>query len=144
MNAKPTNRRNTAIGVIVTALLLICSVPLYADQNGNATQRNINPAVESVSDSVAFIGWTVPNPGGTILHYAVVQYGKDPKHLDLTAKSPTRINPGHAEMIFRARVGNLEPGTTYYFRAYSSQANGIYDSQPSAVGEFTTQPTDSR
>jgi hypothetical protein len=144
MTAKPTPRRNTAIGVMVTVLLLICSVPSYADQNGNPTQSNINPAVESVSDGVAFIAWTVPNPGGTILHYAVVQYGKDPKHLDLTAKSPTRINPGHAEMIFRARVGNLEPGTTYYFRAYSSQANGIYDSQPSAVGVFTTQRADSR
>jgi hypothetical protein len=144
MTAKPTHRQNTAIGVMITVLLLICSVPSYAGQNGNATQGNINPAVESVSDGVAFIAWAAPNPGGTILHYAVVQYGKDPKHLDLTATSPTRINPGHAEMVFRARVGKLEPGTTYYFRAYSSQANGIYDSQPSAVGVFTTQPTDSR
>ena len=96
--------------------------------------------IESVSDTLAFIRWTTQNPGGTILHYAVVRYGKDPNNLNLTAESPTRINPGHSEMVFRVRVANLKPGTTYYYKVSSEQAGGISDPVTSAVNQFTTRP----
>ena len=76
----------------------------YARQNSGAEQNSARPTIESVSDTLAFISWTTPNPGGTILHYAVVRYGKDPNHLQFTAKSPTRINPSHNEMVFRVRA----------------------------------------
>jgi hypothetical protein len=102
---------------------------------------DVSPIVESVADTVAFIRWTTHNPGGTILHYAIVRYGKDPDHLDLTAVSPTRINPGHGEMVFRVRMDNLEAKTTYYYKVCSRQVDGISDPATSAVNQFTTRPT---
>jgi phosphodiesterase/alkaline phosphatase D-like protein len=96
--------------------------------------------VESISDTLAFISWTTHNPGGTILHYAIVHYGKDPNHLDLTAQSPTRINPSHSEMVFRVRMDGLEPDTTYYYKVFSKQADGVSDPATSAVNQFTTRP----
>ena len=104
------------------------------------SQVTARPEVESISDTLAFITWTTQNPGGTILHYAVVHYGKDPNHLDLTAESPTRINQGHSEMVFRVRVPDLQPATTYYYKVSSRQADGISDPATSAVNQFTTRP----
>jgi phosphodiesterase/alkaline phosphatase D-like protein len=97
--------------------------------------------VESISDTLAFIRWTTHNPGGTILHYAIVHYGKDPHHLNLTAESPTRINPSHSEMVFRVRMDDLQSETTYYYKVCSKQADGVSDPATSAVNQFTTGPT---
>jgi len=33
-------------------------------------------------------------------------------------------------MIFRVRIDNLLPGTTYYYKVSSRQANGAVDSAP--------------
>jgi Purple acid Phosphatase, N-terminal domain len=129
--------------IIIVTMLSWCALPSCADNSQAANRGTIRPEIESVSPTVAFVRWIVPNPGGTILHYAIVQYGKSPKHLEWTTKCPTRINPAQSQMTFRARVGGLEPDTTYYFRVYSMQANGISDSEPSAIGVFTTQGTDS-
>src|SRR5258708_8499732 len=111
-----------------------------AFQGSTAVQLTASPTVESISDTLAFISWTTQNPGGTILHNAVVRYGKDPGHLDLTAESPTRINPSHSQMTFRVRVHHLKPATTYYYKVYSEQANGVSDPATSVVNQFTTQP----
>jgi hypothetical protein len=115
--------------------------PALADDGLSSSQVKATPMIESTTDTLAFISWTTQNPGGTILHYAVVRYGKDPNHLDLTAESPTRINPMRSEMVFRVRMGDLEPGTTYYYKVFSKQANGMSDPATSAVSQFTTQPT---
>jgi hypothetical protein len=114
----------------------------YARQSSDAAHLSSSPTIESVSDRLAFIRWTAPNPGGTTLHYAVIRFGKDPNHLDFTAKSPTRINPGHSEMVFRVRIQDLEPGTTYYYKVSSEQANGIPDPETSRVNQFTTRTSD--
>jgi phosphodiesterase/alkaline phosphatase D-like protein len=126
--------------IIVIALLLARPRSAYGYQKPGAAYTSANPAVESVSDTLAFISWTTPNPGGTILHYAIVRYGKDQNHLDFTAKSPTRINPSHREMIFRVRMDGLQPGTTYYYKVSSEQATGISDPATSGVNQFTTRP----
>ena len=125
-----------AMGLLFTQPRLAC-----AGEGSSAGQVKATPVVESVTDTLAFIGWTTQNPGGTILHHAIVHYGKDPNHLDLTADSPTRINPGHREMVFRVRMDYLEPGTTYYYKVSSKQANGLSDPATSAVSQFTTQLT---
>ena len=125
-----------AVGVIAVGLTVGSTPPAHASESTASTQ--VDPALESVSDTSAFIRWVTANPGGTILHYAVVQYGTHPDNLDLTAKSPTRINPTHSDMIFRVRVNDLEPGTTYYYRVSSQQANGASDPATSAVNIFTT------
>jgi phosphodiesterase/alkaline phosphatase D-like protein len=126
-----------AIVVIAVGMLFVSARPALAGEGSASTQ--LDPTIESVSDTLAFIRWVTPNPGGTILHYAIVQYGTDPDHLDRTAKSPTRINPARSDMIFRVRVNDLRPGTSYYYRVFSAQANGDFDPSTSAVHKFTTR-----
>jgi len=135
--------RLLTIALIVTVMgsLLVRPRSAYARHNSGAPQDKASPTIESVSDTLAFISWTTPNPGGTILHYAIVHYGKDPNHLEFTAKSPTRINPSHTEMVFRVRMDGLEPGTTYYYKVTSEQATGIPDRVTSGVNKFTTCST---
>ena len=137
-----TKLRLLTTALILTAMgsSLVQPSSAYALQHSGAAQDTANPTIESVSDTLAFLSWTTPNPGGTILHYAIVRYGKDPNHLEFTAKSPTRINPSHSEMIFRVRMDSLQPGTTYYYKVSSEQANGTSDPATSGVNQFTTRP----
>ncbi len=131
----------TAITAVALELVLLQPRPACGQQHVSPTQVNADPIVESVFDTLAFIRWTTQNPGGTILHFAVVHYGKDPNHLNLTAELPTRMNPAHSDMIFRVRIDNLLPGTTYYYKVSSRQADGIVDPAPSVVNRFTTTAT---
>jgi phosphodiesterase/alkaline phosphatase D-like protein len=135
------SRLTLAIISMAAGLLFVQPRLARAGEGSSPAQANATPAVESVTDTLAFISWTTPNPGGTVLHYAVVHYGKDPNHLEFTAESPTRINPSHGEMVFRVRMNDLEPGTTYFYKVSSKQANGISDLATSAVNQFTTRPT---
>jgi Purple acid Phosphatase, N-terminal domain len=130
-----------AISVMAMGLLFLQPRPACARDGSGLSQVKASPIVESVADTLAFISWTTENPGGTILHYAVVHYGKDPNHLDLTAVSPTRINPGHSDMVFRVRLNDLQPETTYYYQVCSTQADGIADPATSSVRQFNTRPT---
>ena len=133
-------RITLAINVMAMCLLFVQARVACARQGSSPSKVSANPVVESITDTLAFISWTTHNPGGTILHYAIVRYGKDPNHLDLTAESPTRINPGHREMVFRVRMYDLQPGTTYYYKVSSRQADGASDPATSAVSQFTTAP----
>ena len=136
------NRASLTIVISVIAGLALLQPRLgLADERSTATQANLSPTVESVADTFAFISWTTRNPRGTILHYSIVHYGTQPNHLDLKAVSPTRINPDHTDMVFRVRMNNLEPETTYYYKVSSTQANGIPDPVTSDVQQFKTQPT---
>jgi hypothetical protein len=72
------------------------------------------------------------------VHYGIVHYGTDPKDLNQTAKSPLRLNQGHPETIFRVRVTDLTPRTTYYYRVTSVEGNGKSDGVKSTVQQFTT------
>jgi Purple acid Phosphatase, N-terminal domain len=139
-----TKLRLLTIAFILTAMgsSLVRPSSAYAGQNAGAVHDSASPTIESVSNTLAFISWTTPNPGGTILHYAIVRFGTDPNHLEFTAKSPTRINPSHNEMVFRVRIQDLEPGTTYYYKVSSEQANGISDPATSGVNQFTTRQAD--
>jgi hypothetical protein len=130
-----------AINVMAMGLLLVQARLGCAQQGSNPSQIEARPTIESVTDTLAFISWTTPNPGGTILHYAIVHYGTDPNHLEFTAKSPTRINPSHSEMVFRVRMDGLEPGTTYYYKVSSQQATGTPDPLTSDMNKFTTRST---
>ena len=135
------SRLTLAISAIAMGLLFTQPRLACAGEGSSTGQAKATPVVESVTDTLAFISWTTQNPGGTILHRAIVHYGKDPNHLDLTAESPTRINPGHSEMVFRVRMDGLQPETTYYYKVCSKQANGVSDPATSAVNQFTTRPT---
>src|ERR1700757_1239948 len=137
-----TTAKLLLLTMAVVGSLLIGPRSANACQRSSAAHDYASPTVESVGDTLAFISWTTPNPGGTILHYAVVRFGKDPNHLEFTAKSPTRINPSHSEMVFRVRIQDLDPGTTYYYKVSSEQATGIPDRLTSGVNKFTTRSTD--
>jgi hypothetical protein len=143
LNVININASHLTLAIIGMAMgLLFVQPPLaHAGDGSSAAQANAAPVVESVTDTLAFISWTTRNPGGTILHYAIVHYGKDPNHLDLTAESPTRINTGHSEMVFRVRMSDLEPGTTYYYTVSSRQADGVLDPAKSVASQFTTRLT---
>lgn len=133
-------RVTIAIAVLTISFVFAQPRLACARQGTSSAQTGANPALETVTDSLAFVSWTTPNPGGTTLHYAIAHYGKDPNHLDLTAKSPTRINLSNKEMIFRVRIGDLEPGTTYYYKVSSEQATGLSDPVSSGMNKFTTRP----
>jgi len=135
------SRLTMAISALAIGLLFAHSRPAWAGEDSASGKITAGPTVESVTDTLAFIRWTTENPGGTLLHYAVVHYGKDPNHLDLTAESPTRINQAHREMVFRVRMYDLEPGTTYYYKVSSKQADGVSDPATSGVSQFTTRPS---
>jgi len=130
-----------AMSLVAMGLMFLQPGLARAGESTSPAQANLSPMVESVADTFAFISWTTRNPRGTILHYAIVHYGKDPNHLDLTAVSPTRINPGHTDMVFRVRMNDLQPETTYYYKVSSTQANGTADPGTSAVQQFDTIPT---
>jgi hypothetical protein len=134
-------RLTIAISVIAMGLSFLQPRLACAREHSSPAQVEVSPMVESVADTFAFISWTTRNPGGTILHYAIVHYGKDPNQLDLKAVSPTRINPAHSDMVFRVRMNDLQPDTTYYYKVSSTQADGSSDSVTSSVRQFNTRPT---
>jgi hypothetical protein len=96
------------------------------------------PEIEMSREFLTIIRWTSNNPGGSPEHFGVVRYGTDPKNLSQTAKSPIRLNPGHAFTVFRVRMDDLKPGTTYYYTVGSMEANGTDDGTKSLIKQFTT------
>jgi Purple acid Phosphatase, N-terminal domain len=97
------------------------------------------PEIERADSYLTIVRWTTNNPGGSPEHYGVVHYGMDPKDLSRTAKSPIRLNPNHAETVFRVRIDGLQPKTTYYYTVDSMEANGTGDGVKSTVKQFTTK-----
>ena len=96
------------------------------------------PELELAKEHLTIIRWTANNPGGSPVHYGIVRYGTDPKNLSQTAKNPIRLNPDHPSAIFRVRMDDLKPGTTYYYTVGSMEANGTDDGTKSTVKQFTT------
>jgi hypothetical protein len=96
------------------------------------------PALEIALDNLAIVRWTSTNPGGDDEHFAVAHYGTNPTDLSQTAKSHIRLNRAHPETIFRVRITNLKPQTTYYYWVTSIGADGRSDDVKSAVNKFTT------
>src|ERR1700758_3120825 len=95
------------------------------------------PEIER-NDFVVIITWTSNNPGGSPEHYGVVHYGTNPKELSQTAKSPIRLNPSHSDTVFRVRMDDLKPRTTYYYTVGAIESNGKDDGLKSEVKQFTT------
>jgi hypothetical protein len=96
------------------------------------------PELEAATERLAIIRWRSVNPGGSPEHFGVVHYGTSTGNLSETAKSPIRLNPGHRETVFRVRVPDLKPKTTYYYTVESMGADGTNDGVKSPVKHFTT------
>jgi hypothetical protein len=97
------------------------------------------PSLESAQDTWAIITWTSSNPGGSDEQFGVVHYGTDPKDLSQTAKSHIRLNQQHSYTVFRVRLLNLQPRTTYYYTVDSMDPNGTSDGVKSPVKQFATR-----
>jgi hypothetical protein len=96
------------------------------------------PEIELATANLTIITWTVNNPGGSPVHYGIVRYGSNPKDLSQTAKNPIRLNPTHSSTVFRVRLDELKPRTTYYYTVDSMEANGKSDGVISPINNFTT------
>ena len=122
---------------------LLSSSPLVA-QVSPTTRKTARvlvtqgPEIELAKEHLTIIRWTTNNPGGSPVHYGIVHYGTDPKSLTQTAKSPIRLNPDHSSTVFRVRMDDLKPGTTYYYTVGSMEANGRDDGTKSTIKQFTT------
>src|SRR5438128_3614280 len=131
------------LAITATVCTLLSSNPTVAQilppaKKAARVEITQGPALEMARDDLAIIRWTTNNPGGTDVHFAVVYYGTDPEALSQKAQSQIRVNRGHPETVFRARVSGLKPRTTYYYRVTSTESNGKSDGVESTVNTFTT------
>ena len=137
------NKLLLKLAITAAAGSLLSSNPMVAQVSPTTpkaarVQITGGPEVELSKSFLTIIRWTTNNPGGSPEHYGIVQYGTDPKNLNQTAKSPIRLNPDHPSTIFRVRLDDLKPGTTYYYTVGSMEANGTDDGTKSAIKQFTT------
>src|ERR1700756_1471259 len=96
-------------------------------------QISEGPEAPLVGGYLTVIRWTANNPGGLPVHYGVVHYGADPKHLDQTAKNPIRLNPSHSSTVFRVNLYVLPPKTTYYYTVESMDSSSKSDEAASPI-----------
>jgi phosphodiesterase/alkaline phosphatase D-like protein len=99
------------------------------------------PSLELFRNNEAIIRWASNNPGGTDEHWGIVHYGTNPNQLTQTAKGHIRLNRAHPYTVFRVRVTDLKPGTTYYYTVDSADADGTRDGVKSPVAHFATPKT---
>jgi hypothetical protein len=132
---------NRAVGLLAISIL---GGSLSAAQEGRTTPKAAlvritrGPKIELAEEHLTIINWTTNNPGGSPVHYGIVHYGTDPNSLIETAKSPIRLNPDHTLTVFRVRLDDLKPRTTYYYTVDSMEATGKCDGVKSSVNHFTT------
>jgi purple acid phosphatase-like protein len=108
-------------------------------KKASRVQITEGPSLELAQDTWAIITWTSNNPGGSDEHFGVVHYGTNPKDLSQTAKSHIRLNQQHSYTVFRVRVLNLQPHTTYYYTVDSMNPDGTSDGVKSPVKQFATR-----
>jgi phosphodiesterase/alkaline phosphatase D-like protein len=139
------NRLLLILGITTLTGSLLLSNPTSAQFIPNARRaahvRIVKgPELESARENTTIITWTSNNPGGSPEHLAVVHYGTDPKNLTQTAKSHIRLNQDHPYTVFRVRIEDLPPKTTFYYKVDSmdAKANGRSDGVVSPVKKFTT------
>ena len=131
---------NTTVGLLAISIL---SLSLSAQESRTTPKAAVvriiqEPKIELAREHLTIIKWTTNNPGGSPVHYGIVQYGTRPDSLIETAKSPIRLNPDHTSTVFRVRLDDLKPGTTYYYTVDSMEATGKSDGVKSRINHFTT------
>lgn len=130
--------------VLLAMSIMVLSGSLLAQESpitprAQRVQISAGPEVPLVGGYLTVIRWTVNNPGGLPVHYGVVQFGRDPKHLNQTAKNPVRLNPYHSSTVFRVNLYELPSKTTYYYTVASIDSSGRSDGVKSPINAFTTR-----
>jgi hypothetical protein len=137
------NKLLLKLAITAAAGCLLASHPVSAQvspttQKAARVRITQGPEIELSKEFLTIIRWTTNNPGGSPEHYGVIHYGTDPKNLSQTAKNPIRLNPDQPSTVFRVRMDDLKPGTTYYYTVGSMESNGTDDGTKSTVKQFTT------
>src|SRR5467141_2118386 len=140
----PMNRFPLKLAMSMVVASLFYSMPAAAQvapttEKAASVKITQGPEIEQANSYLTIARWTTNNPGGSPEHYGVVHYGTNMKDLSQTAKSPIRLNPSHPDTVFRVRIEGLKPGTTYYYRVDSIEANGKDDGVTSKVNTFKTK-----
>ncbi len=127
--------KNVKTVVLCLSIGLIGPAMLTAQANRPQAEKITNgPVVEGTGTSYAEVAWTTNEGGSTVVHY-----GTNPSQLTQTAQAPYADNEKTQSQNHRVRIGNLQPGTTYYFRVDSGQGEGTGSDAMSPVGQFTTK-----
>ena len=124
-------------GCLLSSNLIIAQI-LPPQKRAEHVEITNGPELELALDNMAIVRWTTTNPRGDDEHYGVVHYGTDPEDLSQTAKGHIRLNRAHPETIFRVRMQDLKPQTTYYYTVDSMGADGEGDGVKSPINHFTT------
>jgi hypothetical protein len=137
------NKLLVKLAIIAAAANLLFSNPTVAQilppqKRAEHVEITKAPELESANSWMAIVRWTTTNPRGDDEHYGVVHYGTDPQDLSQTGRGHIRINRAHPETIFRVRLVDLKPQTTYYYKVTSVEASGENDGVESGVSHFTT------
>jgi Purple acid Phosphatase, N-terminal domain len=137
------NRVLLTLAITVLSGSLLFSIPASAQfvppaKKALRIRITQGPEIESTNNDFTIIRWTSDNPGGSPEHFAVIHYGTD-KNLNQTAKSHIRLNQTHRYTVFRVRMTDLKPRTTYYYTVDSMDAHGTSDRVTSPIKTFTTQ-----
>ena len=137
------NAQLLKLAIIAAAGSLLFSNPIVAQnpppqKQAEHVEITKAPELESAHDDTAIVRWTTTNPRGDDEHYGIVHYGTDPEELRQTAKGHIRLNRNHPETIFRVRMQDLKPQTTYYYKVTSMGGDGQSDGVESSVNHFTT------
>jgi len=140
------NRLLLKLAITAAAGSLLFSNPIIAQilppqKRAEHVAITKEPELEIAYDDTVIIRWTSTNPRGDDEHYGVVHYGTDPEDLSQTAKGHIRLNRAHPETIFRVRMVDLKPQTTYYYKVSSMGADGESDGVEGPVSKFTTPAT---
>jgi phosphodiesterase/alkaline phosphatase D-like protein len=106
---------NACLRIFLLASISAALVVSVAAQNGQPLRVTQGPILESVSADSAVVAWSTNVDGSTKIFY-----GTDPNNLVQLAEAPWGAN-GHTH---RAKMSNLQPNTTYYFRVETGQAQG--------------------
>ncbi len=138
------NRLLLKLAMSMAVASLFCFTPAAAQvapttKKAASIKITQGPEIERADSYLTIVRWTTNNPGGSPEHYGVVHYGTSSKDLGQTAKSRIRLNPDHPDTVFRVRIEGLQPGTTYYYKIDSMEANGKSDGVTSKVKTFKTQ-----
>ena len=140
------NRLLVKLAITAAAGSLLVSSPIGAQilppqKKAEHVEITKSPELESAVSYMAIVRWTTTNPRGEDEHYGIVYYGTDPQDLSQTARGHIRVNRAHPETIFRVRLVDLKPQTTYYYKVTSTSASGESDGVEGAVSHFTTPAT---
>lgn len=118
----------------VIFLLIALSLPAFAQEETAHPRITSGPVVETVTPNSGVVAWSTNVSAGT-----VVTYGTTPEQLSMRSEMPW------GGYTHRVTLRQLQPDTTYFFRASSPDAKGSGQVLQSEVAQFRTPPaTDAR